>query len=54
MPNQDVWIEDGLDMGAGEPHLTAELASDVWQKWKRTSFSVFAKAYLPDMVPYAS
>lgn len=30
-------------------HRTAALGSEVWQKWKRTSFSDFVKAYLLDM-----
>ena len=30
-------------------YRAAALCSDVWQKWKRTSLSVFVKAYLPDM-----
>ena len=33
-----------------DPYLTAALGSEVWQKWNRTSFNVFVKAYLPDIV----
>ena len=31
------------------PYRTAALGSEVWQKWKRTSFNVFVKAYLADI-----
>lgn len=39
-----------IRFGRDDSYLVAALASEVWQKRKRSSFRPWVKTYLPDMV----